>query len=318
MQYRPLGNTGITVSTLAFGGAPVMSRANRRESWQALEAASKGGVTLYDTAPLYGQGDSERLIGEFFAGRRDDVVICTKCGQSVSERSLARTALAFKDLARPIVKRFKAIKKAAASFLQSRTATNDFTPDAIVSSVDASLRRLATDYIDILLMHEPDMASIQRGDAFEQFERLREAGKIRTFGVSCNTAEEGIAAIERAPGLGVVQVPLSIWDREPIDQLLPLARDRGVGIIARGALSKGAALQAQPDEPATVTELRRRVAEAGRRHGLSLAQALLLHNMQQPAVSTVLASMITPDHAAENIAAMDAAATFGSLDTTAT
>lgn len=311
-----LGRTGLQVSALAFGGAPMMSRAGREESWQALRTAHEGGVNFYDTAPLYGQGDSERLLGEFFKGRREQAVICTKCGQSVPEAGLAKRALALKDLARPLVRRFKSVKKAAAAFLQSQTRSGDFGADAVAGSVEASLRRLGTDYIDVLLMHEPDLETIRRGEALQRMERLAAEGKVRAFGVSCNTAEEATAAIESSDKLSVVQLPLGIHDTEPIETVLPLAERRGVGVMVRGVLGKGAALAPQPGEPANVTALRTDLREMAEAEGLTLAQMLLLWSLHQHGVSSVLVSMIDPAHAAENIAAMAAPAPAGAPNAT--
>lgn len=306
MQYKTLGNTGLSVSALAFGGAPLMSRAGRTESRRALATAYEAGITLYDTAPLYGQGDSERLIGEFFAGHRSEVVICTKCGQSVPERSLAGTALAFKDAVRPLVKRFRTVKKAAAAFLQSRTVTDDFGADAVERSVDASLKRLNTDYVDVLLLHEPDLETIRRGEAFERLEQLVDRGKIRAFGVSCNTAAEGIEAIERAPRLSVIQVPLNAWRQEPNEVLLPLARQRNVGVIARSPFNKGRRPAARSEESATEAAARESLELIRRGRDLSVAQAALLVPLSYPGVHTVLTSMIDPAHTAENVRAFEA------------
>lgn len=305
MQYETLGKTGLRVSALAFGGAPLMSRANRQESEQALATAIEGGLNFFDTAPLYGQGDSERLIGRFIAGRRDQMVVCTKCGKSVPEGRLARSALMFKDIARPLVRRSRRIKAAAAAFLGRHTRTDDFDADSVARSLEGSLERLGTDYIDVFLLHEPTLQEIRQGEALDQMERLQDAGKVRAFGVSCNTADEALAAIQRSPRLSVLQLPLSIVEHEPVEKLLPVALDRQIGIVARAPLSKGKALSPQPNEDSASTARRCRLARFAAEKDLTLAQAMLLYVRQQPAVSSVLVSMITPRHASENIAAMN-------------
>jgi len=305
MKYATLGESGLRVSCLAFGGAPLMSRADRRQSWNALQIAVDGGVNFFDTAPSYGQGDSERIIGECLASQRDKFLICTKVGQTISQRGLARTALGYKDYARPLVKRFKVMKRAAAAFLQSRTTVNDFAPLAIRNSVESSLKRLQTDYIDILLMHEPSIDILQKNETFEPLEQLVHEGKVRAFGVSCNTAEEAMVAISNAPTLSVIQIPLSIFDDKSKSNILELAKNRNVGVIARGALVKGKALAAQPNEFPAITILRAELDLIAKQQGMTLGQVLLHYSLRQESVSSVLVSMIDPGHIEENIAAFD-------------
>jgi aryl-alcohol dehydrogenase-like predicted oxidoreductase len=217
MHYRKLGRTGLTVSEIGFGawaiggradagGTPVgWSGSSDEEALAAIRRARELGVTFFDTADTYGFGRSESLLGIVLSRKRNDVVIATKAG-----------------VARGVDGRLK----------------KDFSREHIQHAVDGSLKRLRTDYIDLYQLHNPTLDELRRDDIHEAMDRLQESGKIRFWGVSISTPEEGIEIINRGWGYAL-QVLYNVLNQAPAKELFPLAQEKGYGIIARVPLASG-------------------------------------------------------------------------------
>jgi aryl-alcohol dehydrogenase-like predicted oxidoreductase len=217
MQYRELGKTGIKVSEIGFGawaiggaaeaaGVPLgWGRTSDEDSLAAIRRARELGVTFFDTADSYGFGRSESLLGIVLPRVRRDVVIATKVGN---------------------------VRRTDGSFAK------DFSKDHIFHAVDGSLKRLRTDYIDLYQLHNPTLADLRREEIQEAMERLQEVGKIRFWGVSISTPEEGMEIISRGWGYAL-QVLYNIVNQAPAQELFPLAKEKGYGIIARVPLASG-------------------------------------------------------------------------------
>ncbi len=212
MKYRALGTTGIIVSEIGFGawgiggltkGATSYGITDDKNSLTALKVAFECGVTLYDTANIYGEGKSEELIGRAFRGMRDKVVIASKCG------------------------------------FASVDGDQDFSSVAIRVSVTDSLARLGTDYLDILQLHSPTLDIISLTGAHETLMDMKRDGIIRAFGISVRSPEDGIVAI-RDFGFESVQVNFNMADQRALDcGLFEIARERGVGVVIRTPLAFG-------------------------------------------------------------------------------
>jgi aryl-alcohol dehydrogenase-like predicted oxidoreductase len=217
MQYRTLGNTGIRVSAIGFGGWAVggsaeasgtplgWGRTNDDESLAAIRRARDLGVTFFDTADSYGFGRSESLLGIVLSRKRQDVVIATKVG----------------------------VTRAADGSLRK-----DFSKQHIFQAIDGSLRRLRTDYVDLYQVHNPTIEQLRREEIQEAMERLQEIGKVRYWGVSISTNEEGVEIINRGWG-NALQVLYNVLNQSPSSELFPLAKQKGYGIIARVPLASG-------------------------------------------------------------------------------
>ncbi|HEY0159249.1 MAG TPA: aldo/keto reductase [Thermoanaerobaculia bacterium] len=217
MHYRKLGNTGITVSDIGFGGWAIggpasaagtpfgWGRTSDDESLAAIRRARELGVTFFDTADSYGFGRSESLLGIVLSRKRQDVVIATKVGVARGPEGKLR---------------------------------KDFSRTHIVHAVDGSLKRLRTDYIDLYQLHNPTMEELRRDDIHEAMDRLQEAGKIRFWGVSVTTPEEGLEVVSRGWGYAL-QVLYNVLNQAPATELFPLAKEKGYGIIARVPLASG-------------------------------------------------------------------------------
>jgi aryl-alcohol dehydrogenase-like predicted oxidoreductase len=217
MEHRSFGNTDLRVSAIGFGawviggraeaaGTPFgWGRTNDDESLAAIRRARDLGVNFFDTADSYGFGRSESLLGIVLSRRRHEVVIATKVG-----------------VARDVNGRL----------------TKDFSRAHISHAVDGSLKRLRTDYIDLYQLHNPTLDELGRDDIHEAMDRLQEVGKIRYWGVSITTPEEGIEIIRRGWGYGL-QVLFNVLNQAPAKELLPLAKEKRYGIIARVPLASG-------------------------------------------------------------------------------
>jgi Predicted oxidoreductases (related to aryl-alcohol dehydrogenases) len=217
MQYRVLGKTGIKVSEVGFGawaiggamdvgGVPVgWSNTSDDESLAAIRRARDLGVNFFDTADIYGYGRSESLLGIVLSRKRSDVVIATKVGN------------------------------VRASGGQHR---KDFSKQHIFYAIDGSLKRLRTDYVDLYQVHNPTLADLRREEIQEAMEMLQETGKIRFWGVSVTLPEEGLEIIRNGWG-HTLQVLYNVLNQAPADDLFPLAKQRGYGIIARVPLASG-------------------------------------------------------------------------------
>jgi aryl-alcohol dehydrogenase-like predicted oxidoreductase len=221
MVQRCLGNTELTVSPIGLGTTklgrntdvkyPVpFDLPSAKEVEELLQAALDLGVNLIDTAPAY--GESERRLSAFVASKRLRWVLCTKCGEQY----------------------------------ENGRSVYDFSRKALTRSVDASLQRLKTDYLDILLLHSDgrDKEILIHTDAVETLMDIKATGKARAIGISAKTVD-GIAAA--APSLDVIMAPFS--EREPsLAQALSTAHAQGLGVLAikglfSGHLDAGAAIE---------------------------------------------------------------------------
>jgi aryl-alcohol dehydrogenase-like predicted oxidoreductase len=184
MRSKPFlpGSPALKLSELGFGCAAVAGRVSRKDSLQALHAAFEAGVTLYDTARSYGYGQSEAVVGEFLAGRRDSVVLCTKFG--IMPATVGGWKRKIKPLAQLAIRTFPGLRKVARQQAASQFVPNQFTPEILKASFTQSLRELKTSYVDMLLLHAAPMSVLQQGDLLDAMHRLVEEGKVRMAGIS--------------------------------------------------------------------------------------------------------------------------------------
>ena len=184
MRYLELTPGGAKTSVLGFGCAALLGRASRTESLTALGSAFDAGITFYDTARSYGYGGSEGVLGDFFAGRRDKVVICTKFGILPASKSGWKQKI--KPIARVVVKAIPALRRAAQKQAASQFVIDQFDLATLKSSFEISLRELRTDYVDMLLLHAAPASVLEQDDLLEAMGRLVETGKVRIAGISAD------------------------------------------------------------------------------------------------------------------------------------
>jgi aryl-alcohol dehydrogenase-like predicted oxidoreductase len=217
MKYNQLGTSEIRVSALGFGCSAIMGRVGRAQSLRALQVAYAGGVTLFDTARSYGYGDSEAVLGEFLKGRRDKVVVSTKFGIRPVEQGFWKRSL------RPVVRQALRILPSARSIVRRgvnrQFVDQQFSASAMRESVEESLRRLGTDFVDILFMHCPDSAVLEQGELLHEMERLIALGKIRMAGLSADAATMSAAAKISLKPISVLQFPVNVFDAAAAQEL---------------------------------------------------------------------------------------------------
>jgi aryl-alcohol dehydrogenase-like predicted oxidoreductase len=208
MRYRTLGKTGLRVSVVGLGTmvhAGHFGPMKDEESLSAIDAALELGVNFIDTSDAYGAGYSETLLGQALKGRRDKVVLATKGGNVMTGPDRGK---------------------------------RNFAPEYIDKVLHDSLKRLQTDYIDLYQLHNPTVDVIQTGEVWEVLDRRKREGKIRHYGVSINTMEEGVAAVQDGRS-ATIQVEYNLLTQEPAEAFFPLAQAANIGIIARVPLKRG-------------------------------------------------------------------------------
>ncbi|VAX20688.1 General stress protein 69 (YhdN) [hydrothermal vent metagenome] len=211
MEKRELGTSEISVSpiglgTWGIGGPPFWSERNENESIATIKAALDSGVNLIDTAPVYGFGRSEEVVGKAIDGRRDEVVLATKCGLRWKSQSL-------------------------------KGLYHDLSPSSVTEEIDNSLRRLKTDMIDLYQIHWPDPKTpVER--TMERLSAIKEQGKIRAIGVSNFSVGQMKSALEIAPVISL-QPKYNMLEREIEKETLPFCRDNNIGVLAYSPLASG-------------------------------------------------------------------------------
>ncbi len=305
MQHKILGSTTLEVSAIGFGcsriGGISATGRGRGETVRVLHQAQERGINFFDTADAYAQGDSERLLGEAFRGRRDKVILATKGGYLFHDTESAAGSLG------RVVGLARRVKQKVESRLLGRKrqfAGQNFAPEYLVSAVERSLRRLNTDYIDLYQLHAPRTEQSRDSEVFETLARLRTAGKVRYFGVGLEALDDvehwfGHAAV------GSIQIPFGLLDLEARNRVLPLAAAKNVGLIARGVYGGGLLKpELSPESLRRMTPKWERIA-AFHRIASSAARPIdeiaLHYVLQMPEISCVLLGMRTPAHLEENL-----------------
>lgn len=212
MRYKQFGKTGLELSEIALGtwalGGKDMGPVDENDAIAAIHAMIDNGVNFIDTAPTYGKGASEEIVGKALKNRRDEVTLLTKCGIRWDEGP--------KDF--------------------SKGATRDSSHDSIMKQIDDSLARLQTDRIDIYLIHWPDVNTPLEETA-DTLKELKKAGKIRFTGIS-NFEPDQLEKLYSLGVLDVVQYPYSMVNRSR-EALLKEYHDKGVATMGYGSLGAG-------------------------------------------------------------------------------
>ncbi|MEO6239499.1 MAG: aldo/keto reductase, partial [Vicinamibacterales bacterium] len=199
-----------------------------------LAAALDAGISFFDTSDIYSQGESEKLIGRAFKKRRDRVVIASKAGYVLPSRR--RIVARLKPFVRPAIRLLGLSRQSLPAAVRG-TLAQDFSPGHLRRAVEGSLGRLGTDYLDLLQLHSPPAAVVERGEWTGTLNALQAEGKIRYYGVSCESVETAFAAL-RQPGVSGLQLSISLLERDAV-RVLASALAQGVGVIARECLANG-------------------------------------------------------------------------------
>jgi aryl-alcohol dehydrogenase-like predicted oxidoreductase len=177
-----LPGAAIETSCLGLGCASLGSRISARAGIEALARAHDAGVTWFDVAPAYGAGEAEGILGQFLTGRRDKTQVLTKVGLAPPVRAgtlrLAQAAL------RPVAGVLRGLRRHTRSLSATRNTALAITPDLIETSIATSLRRLRTDHVDVLALHDPDPLTVTRDDICRALEAVVARGQARFVGVA--------------------------------------------------------------------------------------------------------------------------------------
>ncbi|SJM29803.1 aldo/keto reductase [Mesorhizobium delmotii] len=295
---RSIGKSGVVASAVGLGtwaiGGWMWGGTDEAESIAAIQASIDAGVSLIDTAPAYGLGRSEEIVGKAIKGRRDRAVIATKCGLNWHS------------------------KKGNHFFDQDGTPVNRYLgAEGIAYEVEQSLRRLGTDYIDLYITHWQDPTT-PIAETMQALERLKSAGKIRAIGASnLNPAE--LQHYVTAGQLDAIQEKYSMLDREIEQTLLPIARQHQVAALSYSSLALGLLSGAidparefsgddqRKDNPRFSQASRRKVAAlkhaltpVAEVHQASMAQIVIAWTLAQPGITFALCGARNATQALDN------------------
>ncbi|MCF6114566.1 MAG: aldo/keto reductase [Mesorhizobium sp.] len=312
---RSIGKSGVVASAVGLGtwaiGGWMWGGTDEAESIAAIQASIDAGVSLIDTAPAYGLGRSEEIVGKAIKGRRNRAVIASKCGLNWHS------------------------KKGNHFFDQDGTPVNRYLgADGIAYEVEQSLRRLGTDYIDLYITHWQDPTT-PIAETMEALERLKSAGKIRAIGASNLNAAE-LQQYVAAGQLDAIQERYSMLDREIEQTLLPIARQHQVAALSYSSLALGLLSGAidparefsgddqRKDNPRFSQANRRKVAAlkhaltpVAEVHQASMAQIVIAWTLAQPGITFALCGARNATQALDNARAGEillSAAELGAID----
>ena len=206
MKYRELGRTGLKVSEISLGAWAIggsWGDVDDQESLAALHRALDLGVNFFDTADVYGDGRSERLLARLKRERSEEIIIATKAGRRLEPH-----------------------------------VASGYNRENLSAFIDRSLQNLETDALDLLQLHCPPTEVYYHPEFFAALDGLVKQGKIRYYGVSVEKVEEALKAIEY-PGVQTVQIIFNIFRQRPAELFFSEAKTRKVGILARVPLASG-------------------------------------------------------------------------------
>ena len=309
--FRPLGHTGLRVTELGFGTAPLgnlfrpLPDATARET---LAAAEQAGFGYYDTAPFYGFGLSERRLGDALRHRKD-IVLSTKVGRIL------------KPVPGPVDE--SEVRQGYATPMPFEPVY-DYSYDAVMKSYEASRQRLGLSRIDILYIHdigrlthgehnEARMAELTRGGGLKALEELRATKQISGFGMGVNEVPACLEVMTHTR-LDVILLAgrYTLLEQSPLDDLFPrcAAADTAIvvggpynsGILAVGTTSGAPLFYNYEPAPADVIERVRRIEAVCERHGVPLAAAALQFPLAHPLVASVIPGLDSPERVAQTVA----------------
>ena len=274
MPQRPLGTTGLWVPILGYGGASIgFADPGREPEFEPLlRRVLELGITFFDTAPDYRRG--EELLGRALRGRRADVVLATKCGRLQTWNGAGWEV------------------------------REDWSEAGVLRTIEESLRRLGTDYLDLVQLHSPPRRVLDDGAAVAGLLRARDRGMVRHVGVSAD-GEEAWRALELG-AFETLQISYSVLQQEPGADLIPRAAARGLGVIVKQPVANAIpALRERPPHPdwSWKWDVAQRMewgeADTPDRR-LNLALRWVLAN---PSISTAIVGTTRLEHLEANVAA---------------
>jgi aryl-alcohol dehydrogenase-like predicted oxidoreductase len=289
------------VSILGLGCSRLGGTVEKRDDRAAkriLLQAHECGINFFDTADIYAQGNSEKLVGTVFGRKRTEVIIASKVGYRLN------TAISLGGKIKPILRQLIRLIPALKTSLEKARASQtsqDFSVAYLKRAVEGSLKRLQTDYLDLLQLHSPLPAVLQQEDIFELLEQLKQEGKIRYYGVACRELEDSQICVNHS-SISSVQIPVSHLNSEKKDILINLNNAYKMGIIAGRPFASGLHFNQRQRN----ANLDNRVDNLSLTCGAyTAAQTILQYLFQFPWISTVLTGVTDMEHLRENVRSVD-------------
>jgi len=264
MDYRKLGKTDLNLSLVGFGGAAlggVFGNVDPGEGMRAVHLAVDSGINFFDTSPYYGITLAETRLGAALVGRRERVVLATKCGRYGMDEF-------------------------------------DFSAKRVTASMDESLRRLQTDYVDLLQVHDLEFGDAQQiiEETIPALRRLQQQGKARYIGITGYPPKLLRRIAEAAPVDSILTYcHYNLMNTDMDAVLTGFARERGIGLINAAALHMGILTENGPAEwhpaPQAVRDAGKKATEFCRSHGADIADVAMRFSLDHPYVSSTLVGM---------------------------
>ncbi len=264
MDYRKLGKTDLNLSLIGFGGAAlggVFGNFDPGEGMRAVHLAVDSGINFFDTSPYYGITLAETRLGAALVGRRERVILATKCGRYGMDEF-------------------------------------DFSAKRVTASIDESLRRLHTDYVDLLQVHDLEFGDARQviDETLPALRRLQQQGKARYIGITGYPPKLLRRIAEGAPVDSILTYcHYNLMNTDMDEVLTAFARERGIGLINAAALHMGILTENGPAEwhpaPQAVRDAGKKAAEFCRNHGADIAGLAMRFSLAHPYVSSTLVGM---------------------------
>jgi L-galactose dehydrogenase len=264
MKYRVLGQTGLQLSMAGFGASPlgdVFGAIDPAEGMRAVHYAIEQGIHFFDVSPFYGETLAEDRLGKALEGRRHEVVLATKCGRYGAERF-------------------------------------DFSAEGITRGLEESLRRLRTDYVDLLQAHDVEFAREEQvvEETIPAMRRLQEQGKARHIGITGYWPKNLVKIAEKAKVDSLLNYcHYNLLNVDMNEGMMPFAEERGIGVINASGLHMGVLTErgapAWHPAPKEVLEAGRRVVELCRSKGMDVSEVALRFCFDHPGVTSTLVGM---------------------------
>jgi L-galactose dehydrogenase len=278
MEYRTLGNTGLRLSILGFGAAPLWNEYGNiaaTEGDRAVHAAIDHGINFFDTSPYYGRTLSEERLGVALSGKRDKVVLCTKCGRYGKEEF-------------------------------------DFSAARVTASIDESLRRLRTDYVDMFIAHDIEFGDREQvvNETIPAMRKLQAGGKVRFVGISGLPVTLLAEVAERSHVdfvLSYCHYNLMIRNLDRV--LTPVAAANHIGLVNASPLHMGMLTPVGPPPwhpaPESVKETAAKVVQLCQSRGVDVTTFALRFCLDYPHVASTLVGMSSPAEVQQNLKAFN-------------
>ena len=305
LKRRSIGNTGLSVTELGFGGAPIGAVGGHLSDNQAVEIlhqAWSGGIRYFDTAPLYGHGLSEKRLALFSAEvDRGELVVSTKVG-------------------RLLVPRDKGVRFAGMRDSEDVAIQYDYSADGVRRSIESSLERLGLDRVDILLCHDidtwthgteqPEVYKAASNGALPEMHRLREEGVVSAIGLGVNESAVCVRVLkEFEPDCFLLAGRFTLLEQEPLDEMLPMCLEKNVSVIIGGPYNSGILSRAERRRatydykpvPDDLWQRAQKIRAICDEHGVDLRTAALQYPLKYPAIASIIPGMWSRQEVEQNL-----------------